>query len=81
VFRAFDLGVTAGRAGGTAPAAFNAANEVAVAAFLEERIAFGGIADVIDEVLQGHVAMPADSVESVRSADQAARLRAREAIQ
>ncbi len=51
VFRAFTAGVAAGRAGGTAPAVFNAANEIAVAAFLAGSITFGRIADVIERVL------------------------------
>ncbi|HEU0076537.1 MAG TPA: 1-deoxy-D-xylulose-5-phosphate reductoisomerase, partial [Longimicrobiaceae bacterium] len=50
-FRAFALGVQAGRAGGTAPAVFNAANEVAVAAFLQGSLSFPGIADAIDDAL------------------------------
>ncbi len=72
-FRAFHLGVAAGRAGGTAPAAFNAANEVAVAAFLEGRLAFGGIADVIEAALAAHSPVPADSLGAVRDADARAR--------
>src|SRR5918998_4910389 len=51
VFRALACGVAAGRAGGTAPAVFNAANEVAVAAFLDGAITFGRISEVIDAVL------------------------------
>lgn len=79
-FRAFDLGLAAGRAGGTAPAAFNAANEIAVAAFLEGRIAFGGIAELIDRVLMDHDVRPASSVEVVRTADADVRRRALEMI-
>jgi 1-deoxy-D-xylulose-5-phosphate reductoisomerase len=77
VFPAFRLGVQAGRAGGTAPAAFNAANEVAVAAFLAGGLSFGRMADVIDAVLQRHVQGPATDLEAVRAADQAARTLAR----
>src|SRR5213079_674079 len=43
----------AGEAGGTYPCAFNAANEVAVAAFLEERLPFLGIAEAVEETLDG----------------------------
>ena len=78
VFRAFTLGVEAGRAGGTAPAAYNAANEVAVAAFLEGRITFGAIAEIIERVLQSHDPAPATTVEDVRAADHWARARAHE---
>jgi hypothetical protein len=54
VFRAFHCGVAAGRTGGTAPAVFNAANEVAVAAFLEGCISFGRISGIIEGVLDAH---------------------------
>ena len=79
-FPAFDLGVAAGRAGGTAPAAFNAANEEAVTAFLQARIPFGRISAVIERVLSRHVSTAADSVAAVRAADSEARRFAVEAI-
>lgn len=52
VFRCLPLAVEAGRAGGAHPVALNAANEIAVRAFLDGRVTFLGIADVIEEVLQ-----------------------------
>jgi 1-deoxy-D-xylulose-5-phosphate reductoisomerase len=52
VFRCLPLAVDAGRAGGPYPVALNAANEVAVRAFLDGRIRFLRIADVIEEVLE-----------------------------
>jgi 1-deoxy-D-xylulose-5-phosphate reductoisomerase len=52
VFRCLPLAVEAGRAGGAYPVALNAANEVAVEAFLDGRIRFFRIADVIEEVLE-----------------------------
>jgi 1-deoxy-D-xylulose-5-phosphate reductoisomerase len=73
VFPAFALGVRAGRVGGTAPAVFNAANEVAVAAFLARRIPFGRIAEVIDRVLSAHTVERAESLTAVREADAWAR--------
>jgi 1-deoxy-D-xylulose-5-phosphate reductoisomerase len=81
VFPAFALGVRAGKAGGTAPAVFNAANESAVAAFLAGRIPFGRIAEVIDMVLAAHTGSPADSLEAVRGADSWARRRADDVLQ
>ena len=72
-FAAFSLGVAAGRAGATAPAAFNAANEVAVQAFLEKRITFDKIAVVIDSVLESHRGDPADDLETVLEIDRWAR--------
>lgn len=77
-FPAFKLGVAAGRAGGTMPAAFNAANEVAVEAFLSGRIGFGGIAGVIEDVLTRIDANSSQTLEAVRAADAAARRIARE---
>ncbi|HYZ05450.1 MAG TPA: 1-deoxy-D-xylulose-5-phosphate reductoisomerase [Rubrobacter sp.] len=52
VFRCLPLAMEAGRAGGAYPVALNAANEVAVEAFLDGRIRFLRIADVIEEVLE-----------------------------
>ena len=77
VFRALGAGIAAGRAGGTAPAVFNAANEVAVAAFLEGEMPFGGITDVIERTLGDHVQGPASSLAAVREADRWARAQAR----
>ncbi len=77
VFRAFHCGIAAGRAGGTAPAAFNAANEVAVASFLDGCIPFGRISEVIEGVLDTHRPEPVASLETVRAADREARSRAR----
>jgi 1-deoxy-D-xylulose-5-phosphate reductoisomerase len=80
VFRALASGIAAGRAGGTAPAVFNAANEVAVAAFLQGGIPFGRISETIQETLDAHEPAPASSVEAVRSADQWARTKAEESV-
>jgi len=80
IFRAFQAGVAAGRAGGTAPAAFNAANEEAVAAFLAGAIPLGRIAETIERVLQAHRGEPARDLETVRAADQRARMHAREVL-
>lgn len=77
VFRAFHLGIAAGRAGGSAPAVFNAANEIAVAAFLDGTIAFGGISELIEGVLDGHCVAAVADVASVQAADRWARERAR----
>jgi 1-deoxy-D-xylulose-5-phosphate reductoisomerase len=80
VFGALGAGIAAGRAGGTAPAVFNAANEVAVAAFLGRAIPFGRIGEIIEAVLDAHAPAPAASVEVVREADRWARERAREQV-
>ncbi|HYW09784.1 MAG TPA: 1-deoxy-D-xylulose-5-phosphate reductoisomerase [Longimicrobium sp.] len=72
-FPAYALGVRAGRAGGTAPAVYNAANEVAVAHFLGGRLGFGGIAEALDDALTRWRAGAADSLEAVLEADAWAR--------
>lgn len=79
-FRAFGIGVAAGRAGGTAPAVFNASNEEAVAAFLGGRIPFGRIAETIERVLEAHRTEPVRDLETVRAADGWARAHAREVL-
>ncbi len=72
-FPAFRLGVEAGRIGNTAPAVFNAANEVAVAGFLEGRLPFHALAAVIESALAAHRAVPVDCLETVLGADREAR--------
>ena len=63
--------------GGTAPAVLNAADEVAVGAFLERKIRFTDIPRIIDATLQAHDLKPADSVEAIMAADAWAREYAR----
>ncbi len=72
-FPCLALAYQALRAGGSAPALLNAANEVAVAAFLEGRLPFLKIADTIAAVLEGIPAIALVDLESVMSADEAAR--------
>jgi 1-deoxy-D-xylulose-5-phosphate reductoisomerase len=80
VFPALASGLAAGRTGGTAPAVFNAANEVAVAAFLQGTIPFGRISETIERALEAHTPVPASSVEAVRAADRWAREQARQSV-
>lgn len=72
-FPMFNLGVEAGRSGGVAPAVYNAANEVAVAAFLEGRLDFPAIAPVVREVLADVPPGRLRGLESIRGADRRAR--------
>ncbi len=72
-FPSLGLARAAARAGGTAPAVLNAANEVAVQAFLEGRLNFTGICTVIDKVLQRLDARPVRALGDVLDADAAAR--------
>ena len=72
-FPCLRLAETALTQGGTMPAVLNAANEIAVAAFLEGRLAFTAIARLIESVLADTTRAEADSLEAVLEADQAAR--------
>jgi 1-deoxy-D-xylulose-5-phosphate reductoisomerase len=72
-FRLLGLAREAGRRGGTYPCAFNAANEVAVAAFLEGRIAFLDIAALVEEALEHVDGTPASDLDELREADRRAR--------
>jgi 1-deoxy-D-xylulose-5-phosphate reductoisomerase len=78
-FPTFVLGLQAGQTGGAAPAAFNAANEVAVQAFLARDIPFGRIPEVIDHVLQRYRGEPAKDLDAVLAVDRWARETARTA--
>jgi 1-deoxy-D-xylulose-5-phosphate reductoisomerase len=79
-FPCLGLAYEAGQAGGTAPACLNAANEVAVEAFLEGLIPWLAIADVLKAVLDRHDGAPATSVDDVIDADRRARVAARAMI-
>jgi len=63
--------------GASLPVALNAANEMAVAAFLERRIGFSGIAALVQSVMDGHRPAPADSLEAIFEIDREARRSAR----
>jgi 1-deoxy-D-xylulose-5-phosphate reductoisomerase len=73
-----EIAAEALRRGGTAPAAVNAADEVAVEEFLAGRLAFTGIARVLESVLAAWDGGPASDLEALARADQEARRRARE---
>jgi 1-deoxy-D-xylulose-5-phosphate reductoisomerase len=69
LFPALRLGAAAGRRGGAAPAVFNAANEAAVALFLDGRIQFADIPRAIESALAAHSDMPSESREALITAD------------
>ncbi len=79
-FPCLGLAQSAARSGGTMPAVLNAANEIAVAAFLGRRLNFAGIAAVIESVLQQHEASPVNSLADALAADAWARERAERAL-
>jgi 1-deoxy-D-xylulose-5-phosphate reductoisomerase len=76
-FRLLALAREAGERGGTFPCVFNAANEVAVAAFLEGRIGFLEIASLVEDALERADGAPARDLDELREADR----RAREAVE
>jgi 1-deoxy-D-xylulose-5-phosphate reductoisomerase len=80
VFPCLRLAREAAQAGGTAPCVLNAANEVAVHAFLSERLAFNGIPRVIEQTLERLGAAPVRAFESLYEADREARSVAGEAV-
>ncbi len=80
LFRCLDLAYRAGRQGGAAPAWLNAANEVAVAAFLDRRLDWLGIAEVVAETLDACEDEPMHSVADVLAADRRARRHAEGAV-
>ena len=77
-FPALQLGISAGKAGGAAPAVFNAANECAVAAFLAGKIRFPDISRGIRSALDELSGMPSDTREELLGADAAARRHVKE---
>ncbi len=79
-FRCLALARRAGEAGGTAPCVLNAANEVAVAAFLSGGCGFTQIADTVEAVLDGATIEPLESIAQVLDADVRARELARAAL-
>ena len=79
-FPCISLGRAALEAGGTAPAVLNAAHEIAVAAFLSNRIGFQQIPAIIEAVLSKTPCEPAASLDIIRGADSAARIEAKKLI-
>ena len=80
-FRCLDLSLAAGKIGGSMPAVLNGANEVAVSAFLEGKIGFLQIPQVIEKTMEKHETFPLDSIDEAVEADQWAQSRAREFLE
>ncbi len=79
-FPALNLAKEAGEKGGTLPAVMNAANEVAVAAFLKESISFPKIWETVEETMSSHNSITHPSLEEIIDADLQARAKATELI-
>lgn len=80
-FPALTLAYKALKYGGTIPCVLNAANEVAVRAFLDEKISFIKISELIDQVMERHNEMDILNIENVLKADQWARQETKKIIQ
>jgi 1-deoxy-D-xylulose-5-phosphate reductoisomerase len=80
-FPALDLARRAGEIGGTLPAVLNAANEIAVAAFLEHRCTFPAIWQTVARTMDEHRPIAGASLDAILSADSWARQRAAEILQ
>ncbi len=74
---AYDCALEAGRRGGTAPCALNAADEVAVQAFLDGAIPLGRVPAILERVLEAHEVEVVESLEQLRAVDTRAREDAR----
>ena len=72
VFRGLKLAYEAGRAGGSLPAVFNAANELAVSLFLERKISYPAITDLIQGAMENHRTEAAPDVDQILTAEQEA---------
>lgn len=79
-FPCLSIAYAALRAGASAPIYLNAANEIAVAEFLESRLPFSSIAGVVEGVLQDLESVPVSSVDEIIAADRAARSAALELV-
>ncbi|MDT8405896.1 MAG: 1-deoxy-D-xylulose-5-phosphate reductoisomerase [Methylococcales bacterium] len=77
-FPCLKLAIKAAELGGIVPAVLNAANEIAVAAFLQEKIGFTHIAKVIENTLAAIAPAPADNLEHILAVDHEARVKAQE---
>ncbi len=79
-FPALNLARRAGETGGTLPGAMNAANEVAVAAFLDRRVSFPSIWQIVEEVMNRHTSVAHPALDGILQADQWARAEAQTCV-
>ena len=79
-FPALNLARRAGEAGGTLPAVLNAANEVAVSAFLDRKISFPRIWQLVEQVMNRHTSVAHPDLDAILRADQWARVEASAAV-
>ena len=80
-FPALNIARRAGAIGGTLPAVMNAANEIAVAAFLDRRVRFPDIWQIVEEVMNRHTPVAHPDLDAILEADQWARAEARKCVE
>jgi len=80
-FPALNLARRAGETGGTLPAVMNAANEMAVAAFLDQKVRFPEIWRIVEQVMDRHTAVAHPNLDAILRADQWARAQAQGCVQ
>ena len=79
-FPALNLARRAGETGGTLPAVMNAANEIAVAAFLDHKVPFPEIWEIVEQVMKQHPPVAHADLDAILGADQWARAQAQECV-
>jgi 1-deoxy-D-xylulose-5-phosphate reductoisomerase len=79
-FPALNLARRAGETGGTLPAVMNAANEIAVAAFLDRQVRFPCIWEIVEEMMNRHTSVAHPDLDEILRADQWAREEARRLV-
>lgn len=80
-FPSLQIAIECGKAGGSLPCAFNAANEECVTAFLDGRIAYLDIPDIVRRVVNSHILIPHPCLDEIEETDQNVRLMTRILIQ
>jgi len=80
-FPALNLARRAGETGGTLPAVMNAANEIAVAAFLDQKVRFPEIWRIVEQVMNRHTPVAHPNLDAILRADQWARAQAQGCVQ
>ena len=79
-FPLLQTAISCGKAGGSMPCAFNAANEECVTAFLNGKIAYSDIPEIVQRVVNSHELIPHPSLEEIEESDKAVRVSAKELI-
>lgn len=79
-FPSLQTAIDCGKAGGSLPCAFNAANEECVTAFLEGKISYLNIPEIVKRVVDSHVVIPHPSLDEIEETDRTVRIKTTELI-